>query len=93
MARRTVPERRAGTRGGGGDCEAKFEPVTVCEADDSACTFHVVLGGSTCATYCADHGGECLAAAWNEPGPDPCVVQEAATCEDPASDQICTCTL
>ena len=83
--------------GGGGDaesrCEEQFEPAAVCEEDEGECTFYVHLNGSSCEAYCAQHGGQCLGAAWNEPGPDPCVVEAATTCDDVASDQICTCTM
>jgi hypothetical protein len=73
-------------------CAGKYSPNQVCAADDSSCTFYVVLDNSSCAAYCAAHGGQCLGAAWNQSGADHCVVEETTTCDDDASDQICTCT-
>ncbi len=80
----TAPEGNPG-------CGSKYDPDLICEEDATVCTFFVYLGGSTCLDYCEARGGECLA-AWSDSSHG-CEVEEPRDCDNPVSDQICTCTL
>jgi len=70
-------------------CEEQFDTETVCVMDQKKCLFYTVLKQSTCAEYCADRGGECVAAYHDLE--DNCTKEGPSSCDEPAYDQLCEC--
>jgi hypothetical protein len=71
-------------------CEQKYEPVLICDVDETSCMFLVGLVGSSCQIYCEDRGGGCTTAYANSDYN--CGIEESRPCAEFASDMICTCT-
>jgi hypothetical protein len=69
-----------------------FIPFEICEELENECTFYALTKDSSCASYCQNYGGNCIAAYYNV-NESTCDIMGESTCDEPAGDQICTCTL